>query len=265
MPSRWNLTRLPSEADALGVLAELRGRRWLSRGQPAQFGGLAPSIDRRPRKRLQRAEKLALERRSIELFRSTARVFAGSAEQDAQHDDVVALMLLRHYGVPTRLLDWTLSPWVAAYFACEEDKGDGAIWTFDYRHYERVGAEQWKRWPETTTDSSGDRERFDAKLTAFQVAEPPDWFVCAFYGRGFPRQDAQQSAYSMTARLGRDHAEAIAGLLGEGHRPQRHVVPSNLKPRLRRVLREKYGIWRGSLFPDAAGAPCTAGAVFPRR
>ena len=51
---------------------------------------------------------------------------------------------------------------------------------------------------------------FEPNFTAFTLDEPPDWFMCVFYPPAFPRQHAQQGVYTLTARFGRDHADAIA-------------------------------------------------------
>ena len=257
MPDSWNTTPLITESDVLQKLTDLRGRQWLCRGQSKCYDSLVPSIDRKPRQQLSRVEKLTLEGRSIDLFRSTARFFADPGEQAALVNDIVALMVLRHYGVPSRLLDWTSSPWVAAYFAVSNhDDKDGELWAFDLRTYEVRGHKQWQKWPETTINRDG--EHFDANLTAFTYEEPPDWFVCHFYREGFHRQRAQQSAYSMTARFNRPHDAAIADLLLNSSTYHRYVIAGKLKPRLRELLREHHGIWRGSLFPDSAGAAETA-------
>src|SRR5206468_8252292 len=96
MSHGWKTTDLASDQEVLDILADLQGKRWLSRGQSRRYCGLVPSIDREPREGFTRHAKLLLERESIDLFRSTARFFAGPGEQGALADDVVALMVLRH-------------------------------------------------------------------------------------------------------------------------------------------------------------------------
>ena len=260
----WNETVIESLPAARRVFLELKGKRWLCRGQQRRFGTLFPTIDRNELRSVPRYQKLALERNSIDTFRSSARYFADPGEAASLSDDVVAIMLLRHFCVPTRLLDWTLSPWVAAFFATNADESeDGELWTFDEPLYELLGREQWVKWPETTSDGSGDPNKWDGvRLTAFEIDEPPDWIISGFYYPGFHRQNAQQGAYTMTARLGRDHAERLAELLPDPQSRHVYVIPAGLKPSLLEELRQKHGISRGSLFPDSAGAAETAHEVF---
>jgi hypothetical protein len=92
----------------------------------------------------------------------------------------------------------------------------------------------------------------------FACKEPPDWIICIFYPTGFLRQNAQDGFYTLTARLGCDHSEVITRLLNDKSRHHRYIVSAKLKPALWKLLRERHGIWRGSLFPDSAGAAETA-------
>jgi hypothetical protein len=265
MPHGWPTTTLTSEVDVLRVLADLKGRRWLARGHSQCYNGLVPSIDRESLGALGRSQKLQCERQSIDQFRSAARFFSSPGEEYSLIDDFVALMVLRHHAVPTRLLDWSASPYVATYFAVSDHEAlDGEVWSFNEPAYEVEGKKQWRRWRETTTDGSGDDDKFAAGLTAFSLDEPPDWIIAAFYPVGFPRQNAQRGAYTITGRFGIDHAAALKTLLIDQTRFHRYVVRANLKRGLRTTLFEKHGIWRGSLFPDSAGAAETARGAFPR-
>lgn len=266
----WDSTPVESAEALLSALLELRGRRWLFRGQSRPHGTIFPSIDRCPMEKFERVQKLALERQSIDTFRSAAKVFGHPGEEVARVNDIIALAVLRHYGARTRLLDWSRSPHVAAFFAaCSNLDADGEVWAFDEPLYEPEGHKQWQKWPECTVD--GDGQTFQAHLTAFLAEEPPDWFICVFYDHllapqlnAFPRQVAQSGAYSMTARFGQDHAVHIARLLGDDSHCKRFVLSAQQKPDVLRQLLEKHGIWRGALYPDAAGAAETAGALFPR-
>jgi hypothetical protein len=75
---------------------------------------------------------------------------------------------------------------------------------------------------------------------------------------GFPRQNAQSGLYTMAARFGANHAEKLRALLRSDELCRHFVIPATLKEALRAALRTEHGIWRGSLYPDSAGAAETA-------
>jgi FRG domain len=63
-------------------------------------------------------------------FKRQARIYIQIAPSD--DDDVEWLAIMQHYGCPTRLLDFTYSAYIAAYFAVVDAEADSAIWALHW-------------------------------------------------------------------------------------------------------------------------------------
>lgn len=101
-------------------------RRWLFRGQADARWSLSPSVHR--------GYSAQQERYLTNEFRVRAR--SRYVECPLSNDYPGWLALMQHYGLPTRLLDWTYSPLIAAFFSVhpeyapvENETGhDACVW-----------------------------------------------------------------------------------------------------------------------------------------
>ena len=76
------------------------------------------------------------EQRILQHFKQEA---AAHAPENPMGDELWWVELAQHYGVPTRLLDWSENPLVALYFACEDNsqQEDSVVWMLNRLNYNR--------------------------------------------------------------------------------------------------------------------------------
>jgi hypothetical protein len=142
--------------------------------------------------------------------------------------------ILQHHGYPTPLLDWTYSPFVAAYFAFEhvkvEQRASPRIFIFDQ--------ESWN-------------EKY-GRLAFFADAAPAHLTVLESLSIGNPRHGPQQALSTVT------NIADVEAFVRERERKDNKIyltacdLPAGEKPRIMREL-ELMGITYGSLFPGLDG------------
>jgi len=108
-------------------------KRWVFRGQTNADWGLEATLERQSRRfSIDFSELSKIERGLVRKFQRETSLYISA--QPKKKDLMQWLALMQHCGAPTRLLDWTYSFFVAAYFAFETVKPESrcAIWMIDY-------------------------------------------------------------------------------------------------------------------------------------
>jgi hypothetical protein len=120
--------RVTTWADFMSLSAELDG--WAFRGQQDARWPLLSSLARYLHAYIpDRASWRQREERAIRIFRRKAHNFLG--DPSVLDNALRCLALMQHHGAPTRLLDFTKSPFVAGFFALERATDDAAVYALN--------------------------------------------------------------------------------------------------------------------------------------
>jgi FRG domain len=101
------------------------GGTWIFRGQARQWP-LSTSLERALLNwHIDLKEAPVIEHQMIRDFR---RRYKEYDRETVRKDTLYCMSVMQHYGAPTRLLDFTYSPYIAAKFALEQGGQDAEIW-----------------------------------------------------------------------------------------------------------------------------------------
>ncbi len=97
------------------------GKKWIFRGHPYEKP-LQSSLERAVQYyRVNLREPREAEKSLLRDFKRRYHQYSSDPPKD--DDDLEWFSIMQHYGAPTRLLDFTYSPYIAAYFALEYTRG----------------------------------------------------------------------------------------------------------------------------------------------
>lgn len=219
---------------------------WAFRGQPSVEWPLVSSLTRRLREFCPEERLWPLrESRAMRVFRRKAHIHV--QDRTALEDELRCLALMQHHGAPTRLLDFTKSPYVAAFFALESATSDVVVYALNTPAL-------WNLAPDF--DPTLTRDRLDPRLPGnferyFAVNQlPVMWFGEPTEMDG--RLMAQSGLFVVPGVLDRALDQILDGYGGSDQLLQKFVLSVSLRAEAMRAL-YRMNITYATLFPDLDG------------
>lgn len=246
LPDLLRLTTPESPDPASGRLRD----SGIYRGSSRACGRLLTSLDRLGTPEAEPHQKSKLEAHLLRNFMRYSRQHLDARTSNPWE----ALIIAEHHGLPTRLLDWSYSPLVAAHFATigGEPGEDRIIWRLDWKKVHRhFGLPELALMVEDVDRVLGGKG-IGSIWDLFSEGDPADAFVCMLEP---PALNPRIVAQSATFTLGSSKTMSLDALLdrsGLVDAIERFLVPAAAARRIRDQL-DMCGVDERRLFPDLDG------------
>jgi len=239
----WSELHEQLYADSWNEKLGLHRSNFAFRGRPLATDDLATSLAR-----------LGGDARAIE--RPLLRHFRKYAARDAVPVDSTWnwLALAQHHALPTRLLDWTYSPYIALHFATarrEVFDRDGAVWMVDYVLAHQLAPRALRGQLEREAANVFTTEMISAVAADFDDLGKLDGdFVVFVEPPSFDERIVNQ--YALFSLMSRADASLDAWLDAHPEVTRKLVIPAELKWEVRDKL-DQANITERVLFPGLDG------------
>ncbi|MDB5856324.1 MAG: hypothetical protein JWQ76_13 [Ramlibacter sp.] len=219
---------------------------WAFRGHVALEWPLVPSLTRRLQKYCPDARLWPLrEARAMRIFRRKAHIYLH--DRAALEDDLRCLALMQHHGASTRLLDFTKSPFVAAFFALENASRDVAVFALNTPAL-------WHSAP--AFDPSLTRAKIDPRVAGnFDSYFARNQLPVIWFGEPSEmdsRLVAQSGLFVLPGLLDKPLDAILDGYGGSENLLTQFVLPATMREEAMRAL-YRMNVTYATLFPDLDG------------
>ncbi|PYE41665.1 FRG domain-containing protein [Paenibacillus barcinonensis] len=165
----WNEVIIKDWVHFYSTITELKSKEWIFRGQASSEWKITSSLFRE----IDRAKDLIhisggdwgkkknqYEEQLIRMFQSQSHLYLSINPDD--HLDIIKIIqdgsnneyvnnklewlsLMQHYGAPTRMIDWTFSPFIGLFFAVENARTEFALYSINLTHIISMNKKKFKK------------------------------------------------------------------------------------------------------------------------
>lgn len=182
------------------------------------------------------------ERHLLRDFRAKSTAFLDSEPAPAR-----SMSLMQHYGLPTRLIDWTTNSLVALFFAVEQDASDDAcVWVLSPWKLNHITCGNRA----IATENSAIFRRYTLTEVE-QIAPLAEQPMAVIIAHSDKRIHAQDAAFTVHGSLSQS-LETVCTSKGITALLAKVILPRTVCATIKRDLFD-IGFHRGHLFPDLGG------------